>query len=64
MDGRVGMSSELRLGCRSRTKGLVVQRVGIFMHRALGFTGVSHTGCPAFRVARVLISTDQPGIDG
>ena len=67
MAGRVGMSNELRLGCRSRIKGLGVQRVEIFLHRALGFTGVSHTGCPAFGVARVLfldISIDQAGIDG
>ena len=51
----------------ARTKGLVVQRVEIFLHRAWCVIGVGHTGCPVFRVAGVLfldICTDQAGIDG
>lgn len=49
-----------------RTKGLVVQRVEVFLHRAWCVIDVGHTGCAVFKVAGVLlldISTDQAGID-
>ena len=64
--GRIGMSSELGLGCRSRTKGFVVQGVEIFPYSTWCIIGVGHTGCPIIRVAGVLsldICTDQAGID-
>ncbi|OJI92166.1 hypothetical protein PFRI_36330 [Planktotalea frisia] len=60
------MSSKLGLGRGGRTKSLVVQCVEIFLHCAWRIIGVSHTGCPIFRVAGVLfldICTDQAGID-
>jgi len=59
--GRIGMSRKLGLGRGGRAKGLVVQCLEIFLHRAWCIVGVSHTGCPVFKVAGVLfleISTD------